>query len=157
MLKQPKAIQSLTEAKDPRKAGKLTSGGQIETSKQVKDQGILVKPTQSKATTTDQLLVSKQVYSPKKRQVLQTVHQLTQVQPDRASNASFNVSYIYEEPVKHTRKDVPVDYGALNAGTRKRVEHRKNAKKAVRDRFANATVIHKISKDSKEINQATQV
>ena len=157
MLKQSKASPSLTEAKDPNKAGKVTNGGQIETSKQVKDQGILVKPIQSKATTTDQLLVSKQVDSPKKRQVVQTVHQLTQVQPDQASNASFNVSYVYEEPVKHTRKDVPVDYGALNAGTRHRVEQRKNAKLAVRDRFANATVIHKSSKDSKERNQATQV
>lgn len=49
-----------------------------------------------------------------------------------------------------------MDHGALNAGTRHRVEQRKNAKQAVRDRFANAAVIHKSSKDSKERNQATQ-
>jgi len=77
MLKQPKASPSLTESKDPRKAAKLTNGGKIETSKQVKDQGILVKPTKSEATTTDQLLINKQVDSPKKAKVIQTVHQLT--------------------------------------------------------------------------------
>ena len=111
-----------------------------------------MRPTQTKGTTTDQLIMSKQVDSPKKRQVVHTVKHVSQLQPDQGSNASFNVSYVHEESVKQFRKVDPVDHGALNARTRSKAEKRKHAKMEVRERFEKAAIY----KDSKERKQATQ-